>query len=120
MALRCVSDTFQRAGGNDSAAFVTAAGAHVNDIVGIADYIQIVLNHDHCRTVFDKFAENFEQSPDIQRMQSDGRLIENENGGPTVFCPFRSTASDAGLLRRKDSESPRRESDNQDRDSEEP
>ena len=112
MALRCVSDTFQRAGGNDSAAFVTAAGAHVNDIVGIADYIQIVLNHDHCRAVFDKFAENFEQSPDIQRMQSDGRLIENENR--VRLC------SDAGLLRRKDSESPRRESDNQDRDSEEP
>ena len=66
--------------GNDRAAVGAAAGTHINDIVRIAYHIKIMFNDDHGCSMFDQCLEDAEQSLYIQRMQADGRFVENEDG----------------------------------------
>ena len=40
--------------GDHSAALLSAAGAHINDIICISDHIQIMFNDEHSRPVIDQ------------------------------------------------------------------
>ena len=73
------SNFLRRAGGDDPAAGLTAAGAHVDEKVRVADDVEVVLDdHDRCAVV-QKRLEDAEQHPHIQRMQADRRFIEDED-----------------------------------------
>ena len=79
-AFGACADVLRRAAGDDHAARVPAAGTHVDDIVGIADHVKIVLDdHDRCAVV-DQCLKNAQQHLHVERVQADGRLVENEDG----------------------------------------
>ena len=71
---------FRRAAGDNSAAFVSAAGTHVDNVIGIADYVQIMFDNNNRGAVFNKFLKNFHQGLNVERMQADGRFIKNKYG----------------------------------------
>ena len=56
-------DLLRRAGGDNTAARITSAGAHVDDIVGTADHIEIVLNDDDGRAAIEQRLEHAQQHP---------------------------------------------------------
>lgn len=56
---------FRRAGCDYAAAFLAASWTHVDDVVGIADDVQVMLDDDYCGAVADEFLEHLEESPDI-------------------------------------------------------
>ena len=95
----------RRAGGDDPAAGLTAAGAHVDEKVRVADDVEVVLDdHDRCAVV-QKRLEDAEQHANIQRMQADGRLVKDKHcvmlglahlAGQ--FQPLRFSAGKAGCL----------------------
>ena len=67
------------ASGHDTHAGLTAAGAHVDEKVRVADDVEVVLDdHDRCAVV-QKRLEDAEQHANIQRMQADRRFIEDED-----------------------------------------
>ena len=57
-----------------------AARSHVDYIVRIFDHIQVVFNDDNGRTVMKKRLKDAQQNLHIQRMQTDGGLVEDEYG----------------------------------------
>ena len=73
-------DLLRRADGDNAAARITSAGAHVDDIIGTADHIEIVLNDDDGRAAIEQRLEHAQQHPHIQRVQADARLVEHEHG----------------------------------------
>ena len=73
-------DLLRRAGGDNAAARITSAGAHVDDIIGTADHIEIVLNDDDGRAAIEQRLEHAQQHPHIQRVQADAWLVEHEHG----------------------------------------
>ena len=79
-AVLVVPDLPRRAAGHDPAAGFPAAGAHIDDIVGVVDHVQIVLNDDNGRAAVQQGLENAQQHPHIQRMQADRRLVKYKDG----------------------------------------
>ena len=49
-------------------------------MVGGGDNLRIMLHHHHCIAAVTHLAQNLEQARVIPRMQSDGGLVENEEG----------------------------------------
>ena len=52
---------------------------HVDDVVGVADDVQVMLNDDHRRAVLDERLKHAQKRAHVQRMQPDGRLVEDEH-----------------------------------------
>ena len=73
-------DLIRRSLRHDPAARVSAARPHINDVVGIPDHIQIMLNDDDGRAARQQRLKYAQQHPHIQRVQADGRLVKDENG----------------------------------------
>ena len=73
-------DLLGGAGSDDLSAGFPAARAHIDDVVGVADHIQVVLDHHHSGALFDEGLEHAQQSPDLQRMQADGGFIKDKDG----------------------------------------
>ena len=69
-----------RAADNDPAAVLAALRPHIDDVVGGADHVKVVLDHDHGRAVSDQCLENVQKRLHILRMEADGRLIKDEDG----------------------------------------
>jgi len=63
-AVLVVPDLPRRAAGHDPAAGFPAAGAHIDDIVGVVDHVQIVLNDDNGRTAVQQGLENAQKQAD--------------------------------------------------------
>ena len=55
-----------------------AARAHINDVVCVADHIQVMLNDDDGGAVLDQGLEHAEQNLHIGGMQADGGLIKDK------------------------------------------
>ena len=67
-----------RTAGNDLTALFTAAGSHIENVVGIAYNVEVMLDDNDGRTARHERLEHTEQRLYIERMQTDCRLIENE------------------------------------------
>ena len=50
--------------------------SHVNNIICVADHIEIVLDDKHRRPIVHECLKDTEQRLYVQRVQSDGRLIK--------------------------------------------
>lgn len=75
-----ISDFCWRAACDDSAAFFAAAWAHVDDIIGISNDIEVMFDHDNGCAAIDEMSEYREECCDIEGMQADGRFVEYEYG----------------------------------------
>ena len=63
-----LGDCRRRPGGQDLAALVPGAWADVDNVVGLRDHPQVVLDDDHCGAVVDKAAQLGEQQINIRRV----------------------------------------------------
>lgn len=84
-------------GGDDTAAGCAPAGAHINDVIGIGDHICVVLNHNYRCALIDQSVEYMEQGFNIQRVQANGRLIENKYGGVLGTAHLRGQLQPLGV-----------------------
>src|SRR5687767_6808238 len=75
---RVRGDLIWRAGRDDLAAGVAALGAQVDDPVGGADYVEVVLDHDERVPRGDELAEGAQQPGDVVEVQAGGRLVEQK------------------------------------------
>jgi hypothetical protein len=66
-----------RAGGNDFTALRARAGAEIDDAIGEAHRVLIVLDDDERIAAVAQCAERIEQPLVVARMQADGRLVEH-------------------------------------------
>ena len=66
--------------GDDSAAGGASAGAHVDDVVGAADDVQVVLDDDYGGSLPDQVSKYVEQGLHVERMEADGGLVKDEDG----------------------------------------
>ena len=73
-------DLFWRAHGDEMAAFVAAAGADVDDMVGGFDHVEVMLDHDDGVTAIDQLVQYLQQFLDVLGVQTRGRLVEDVEG----------------------------------------
>lgn len=73
-------DLVRAAGGDNPSAFGTTARLHVNDIVGVSDDIQVMLDDYDRGTMVNQALEHLQKRLDIGRMKADRRLVEDEYG----------------------------------------
>ncbi len=64
--------------GNDPAAFPSATRPHVNDVIGILNYIKVMFNNHYGSAMINQSLKNMQQCPHILRMQSDCRFIKDK------------------------------------------
>ena len=86
-----VCDILGGAGGHNAAAILTSAGTHVDDVVGGADHVQVVLDDDDCRAVLDQRVENLQKCSHVQGMQPDSGLVEYKERIVLTLAVFRDT-----------------------------
>lgn len=98
-------DLVRAAGGDNPPAFGTTARPHVNDIVGVSDDIQVMLDDYDRGTMVNQEASG--HRTDEGRSSARRRRIRSHS----VHCPSRWQASGAGPHRRIGSGSPRPRSD---------
>lgn len=65
---------------HDAASGLTPAGTHVDDVVSVADHIQVVLDDHHRGPVLDQRLEHTQQGSHIQGVQANRWLVEHEQG----------------------------------------
>jgi hypothetical protein len=70
-------DLVGRALGDDLAAMDAGAGAHVDDIVGGADRVLVMLDHEHGVAEVAQALERFEQPVVVALVQADRRFVEH-------------------------------------------
>lgn len=56
-----------------------AARAEVDDVVGVGNEVEVVLDDNHSCTALSQFLKHVEQGTDITRVQADTRFIQNED-----------------------------------------
>ncbi len=92
-----VTDNVRRAGGHHRAALGTAARAHINDVVCVADHIQVMLNDDDGGAVLDQGLEHAEQNLHIRGCRpmvgSSKTNRESDWALPISLASFRRWAS---------------------------
>jgi len=71
-------DVLGRARAQHAAAAVAAFGTEVDDPVGRADHVEVMLDHDQRMAACEQFAERLHQLGDVVEMQARGRFVEHE------------------------------------------
>ena len=94
---RCCGDLFRSAGSDNLSAVGSAARAHVNDVIGMADDVKVMFNDDDGGAVFDEGLKNTEQVLDIKRVEADGRFIKYKNRIRLGFAHFAGTFEALGF-----------------------
>jgi hypothetical protein len=77
-AARILGDALGCAGRGDPSAVGTAAGAEVDDVVGVRDHVEVVLDHDHGRARLEQPVEDRQENADVEGVEADGGLVEDE------------------------------------------
>ena len=73
-------DLLGRAVGDDAAAAFAAFGAHVEDVVGVADDVEVVLDDDDGVAEVGEAVEDFEELADVVEVEAGGGLVEEVEG----------------------------------------
>ena len=66
--------------GDDAAAGLATAGPHVDDVVGVGDHVQVVLDDHDGGAVLDELLQHADERFHVERVQPDGGLVEDEEG----------------------------------------
>ena len=75
---------FGSAVGDDAAAGFAAFGTHVEDVVGVADDVEIVLDDDDGVAEVGEAVENFKQLADVVEVEAGGGLVEEIEGAASL------------------------------------
>ena len=67
----------QIAGEHDAAALLAGAEADVDDVVGDADHVFVVLDDEHGVALIAQLSQDVDQALVVARMQADRRLVEH-------------------------------------------
>ena len=90
---------------DDATALNSAARPHVDDPVGAADQVQVVLDDENGRSPLDEVLEHVDEDLHVIRVQADGRLVENEERAvlpsPHFRCQFEPLRLATGQSRRR-------------------
>ena len=78
--------------GDDVAAVAAAAGAEVDEVIGGADRLGVVLDDEHGRAHVDERAQVREEAPRVARVQADGRLVEHVERAGEAAAELRAEA----------------------------
>src|SRR5690625_4046711 len=78
--LLLLDNLLRRPNRDDPATSRTATRPHVDDVVGIRDEVEIVLDDDHGGATVRQALQHGQQGAHVQRVQSDTRLVEDEDG----------------------------------------
>ena len=78
---RILRNFLRRPGSDNAPALLSAAGTHVDDIVRIANYVQIMLDDNNSCTAFYQSVKDQQKRLHIQRVQTDGRLVKDKYRG---------------------------------------
>ena len=70
---------FRGSNGHDLSSVLAAARSHVDQIIGVGNHVEIVLNHDYRRPFLHSSVKDHKQGADVQWMQADRRFIEDED-----------------------------------------
>ena len=92
-----MADGIRRAGSHHRAALGTAAGTHINEVVRVADHIQVMLNDNDGGSVLNQGLEHAEQNLHIGGVQADGGLIKDEQGIRLGFAHLAGQLQALGL-----------------------
>ena len=76
-AVRVVEDILKRALGHDLAAVDARAGAEIDDMIGGADRVFVMLNHDHGVAEIAQALERDQQAVVVALVEADGGFIED-------------------------------------------
>ena len=71
------STSLERAGADDLAAMDAGAGAHVDDMVGVADRVLVMLDDEHGVAEAAEALERYEQAVIVALVEADRRLVED-------------------------------------------
>ena len=74
---RLLQQRLERAGEDDAAALLAGAEAHVDDRVGDADHVGVVLDDEHGVALIAQLAQDGDQPLVVARVQADRRLVED-------------------------------------------
>ena len=105
------SELAGRADGYDLAAVLASAGAHVDDVVGGLEDVEVVLDDEYGVAAVDELAEEGEECADVLEVESGGGLIEDEEGSSGILLAefggeldalFLSTGEGGGWLSQLD------------------
>src|SRR5437879_13912810 len=79
---------------DDHAALIAAFWTHINDPVGVANHIEMVLNHHHGVPAIDQPVHDGEQANNIRQVKASCRLIDDIDTAMLVkfACRFNSFA----------------------------
>ncbi|SQA72392.1 Uncharacterised protein [Burkholderia mallei] len=88
-----------RARAQHEAAAVAAFRAEIDQPVGRADHVEIVLDHDQRMAAREQLAERLHQLRDVVEMQPGGGLVEHEEPRPRDARLFRDDAAPVARLR---------------------
>ena len=80
IAQRALGHLLGGAGGKDGAASASAFGAHVDDVVGLADDVEVVLDDDDGVASADELAQHLHEYAYVLEVQSGGGLVEDVEG----------------------------------------
>ena len=80
VGVRYGRDLLGRAVGDDASAALAAFGAEVEDVVGVADDVEIVLDDDDGVAEIGEPVEDFEQLADVVEVEAGGGLVEQVEG----------------------------------------
>jgi hypothetical protein len=94
-------DLFRRALGDDFAAMDAGAGAHVDHMVGGADRVLVVLDHDHGVAEVAQALQRFEQAVVVALVQADGGLVEHIEHAGQAGADLRGQADALALAARQ-------------------
>ena len=73
-------DLFGGAMGDDVAAALAAFGAEVEDVVGVADDVEVVLDDDDGVAEVGEAVQDFEELADVVEVEAGGGLVEEVEG----------------------------------------
>ena len=90
-------DVFHGALGDQPPATLAGAGADVDDVVGTADGVFVVLHHHQRVALVAEGLQRVQQDPVVARMQADGRLVEHIAHALQVAAELRRQADALGL-----------------------
>ena len=94
---RRVRDLLRLARGDEMAAGVARAGAEVDDVIGAANGVFVVLDDEHGVAEIAQVFERAEQAVVVARVQADGGLVENIEHAAKARADLRGQANALGF-----------------------
>ncbi len=85
VAFALFDNLFRSAAGNKRASCITSFRSQIHHIVGIFDYLQVVLDDNDRVSALNQSVESVEQDVYVMEVEAGRGFVENEHGGSRTF-----------------------------------